>query len=117
MLKDWRRAQARPSTRSIWFHFNCTIVTTLYDDIMNATDWIGRATEMGSALFSCQVLPTNSETLTIIFLILPSPSTRLSPYHLLCHYLCSEPMDFTYYSIRRRGMTQGGEWVGLMING
>ena len=26
-------------------------------------------------------------------------------------------MDFTYYSIRRKEKSQGGEWVGLMIDG
>ena len=32
-------------------------------------------------------------------------------------YLCSEPMDFIYYSIRRRDRTHGGERVELMIDG
>ena len=38
-------------------------------------------------------------------------------HHLLHHHLCSEPMDFMYYSIRRRDMPHGGERVGLMIDG
>ena len=40
-----------------------------------------------------------------------SPSTRL---YLR---LCSEPMDFTYYSISRRDLSHGGERVELMIDG
>ena len=38
-------------------------------------------------------------------------------HQLLCHHLCSEPMDFTYYSIRRFDIPHGGEQIGLMIDG
>ena len=55
-----------------------------------------------------------SRTSTYLYyrLYLSLPSTRLYPHHL-----CSEPMDLKYYSIRRLGMSQEGERVGLMIDG
>ena len=38
-------------------------------------------------------------------------------HQLLCHHLCSEPMDIKYNLIRRLDMTQGGERIGLMVDG
>ena len=67
----------------------------------------------------CHALPTNvpepprTSPMTSPPTLIPElPSTR----HYR-HHLSSEPRDIKYYSIKRLGMTQGGEWVGLMIDG
>ena len=71
----------------------------------------------------CDVFPTSGRNPTSFrrlaedqpSLVLASPS--ISTFTFENHHLSSEPMDFAYYSIRRKEMSQGGEWIGLMIDG
>ena len=58
------------------------------------------------------IIDSISLSLDVIFTI-DSTLSSTRPYL----HLCSEPMDFTYYSIRRRDMPHGGERVELMIDG
>ena len=87
----------------------------------------------------CQAPPTNeAETLRLRSIVLSISVLSLKPnhfvmystslnrpvdpcavfeagtlHHLLNHHLCSEPMDFKYYSTRRLDMFQGEQWAGL----
>ena len=69
----------------------------------------------------CQVSPTSCRNPTS--LSDEPPRTNHLCHHLFnfqiysVTHLCSEPMDFTYFSIQRKDMFQEGKRVGLMIDG